>query len=64
MMQTHRHNHKIIKCGDNTRKKGKQKAKKLQTNIVKVQLITRKSKSNARQPKERETDRDEERNGT
>lgn len=45
-------------------KKGKQKAKKLQTNIVKVQLITRKSKSNARQPKERETDRDEERNGT
>lgn len=64
MMHTHRHNHKIIKCGDNTRKKRQTKGKETPDKFVKVQLITRKSKSNARQPKERETDRDEERNGT
>lgn len=27
MMHTHRHNHKIIKCGDNTRKKRQTKGK-------------------------------------
>lgn len=64
MMHTNGYTYKIIKCGDSMGKKGEQKAKKLQTNIVKVQLITRKSKTNARQPKERETDRDGERNGT
>lgn len=64
MMHTNGYTHKIIKCGDSMGKKGEQKAKKLQTNIVKVQLITRKSKSNARQPKEMETDRDGERNAT